>query len=237
MMKAVRKCSFGSFCSLQHCSWKAGGWEIHADFSQCYSMKTGYYSLLSYLGSLPRTKGECLCSWQGTNDLPADAGSVLWMFWSPRCKAWIKYSFCLFYRKTHVFLSHFLIYIFVIFDIQYHSDSFVVFSCCHSLCAQGTSFFKKLLWKAYKDSSFLTQWLFTLSSGKEILSHVRISCQFQQTHGTLFPHGSLLSGTWVAFQGEAWLYLVCSKTIWVGGSGSLWDLGKQNHLTLPGCFF
>lgn len=110
MMKAVRKCSFGSFCSLQHCSWKAGGWEIHADFSQCYSMKTGYYSLLSYLGSLPRTKGECLCSWQGTNDLPADAGSVLWMFWSPRCKAWIKYSFCLFYRKTHVFLSHFDLY-------------------------------------------------------------------------------------------------------------------------------
>lgn len=56
LMKWERMCLFCSFCSLQHCSTKAGGWEIPADFPQCYSVKTGYYSLLRYLGSLPRSK-------------------------------------------------------------------------------------------------------------------------------------------------------------------------------------
>lgn len=107
MMKYVKKAH--TWFSLLFCNSaaeKAGGWKSPAGFSQCYRVNTGYYSLLRYLGSLPKSRRECLCSWQGTNDLPLDTSSVLRMCSSSSHTA---LSVLLLHRKTHFF--YLLIYI------------------------------------------------------------------------------------------------------------------------------
>lgn len=148
----------------------------------------------------------------------------------------------LFYRKTHVFFFCFLIYIYFcnIKDKQYYSD-FFIYSYCHFLWRRNASkefspLKKFLLWLAYR------RWLFSSSvivhtlscRGKEILSYVRICCQFRQLDRRIGPHRGLCV-IWcsVTFQGWGWLDLPHSRSTqeW-GFKISLWPW--ENHLTSPG---
>lgn len=104
-----RKHIFGSYCSSATLQLTSGRVGEPADFSHCYRVNIGGYSLLSYLGSLPRSMKECLCSWQGTNNLLANQALSWECAKISVVKLEFKCFFCYFMEKHMYSFFYFLV--------------------------------------------------------------------------------------------------------------------------------